>query len=147
MSAGLEVWGRLKRRPGLRPAGVVCSDVAPALSRPARPRYPLASWSRVALPALAATVVVLVALASVDPSVLGLLPVLALALVLALRRYPGEGTLLALARRRRHEPPRGISSALRRVRCWTGPAVPRGGLLLACSLANRPPPGAPFPAP
>lgn len=99
-----------------------------------------------ALPALAATVVVLVALASIDPSVLGLLPVLALALVLALRRYPGEGALLALARRRRHEAARGISPTLRRVRCWTGPAVPRGGLLLACSLANRPPPGAPFPA-
>ncbi len=98
-----------------------------------------------ALPALGATVVLLVALASIDPSVLCVLPALVLALALALRRYPGEGALLALARRRRQEPPRGISSTLRRVRCWTGPAVPRGGLLLARSLATRPPP-LPLPA-
>ena len=97
----------------------------------------------VALPALAAAVVRARG-ARVDRPErrCALLPALALALLLALRRYPGERTLLALA------PPasRGLlaeRSALERARCrLRGPAVPRGGLLLACSLANRPPPGA-----
>jgi len=94
----------------------------------------------VALPALAATVVLLVAIASIDPSVLSVLPALALALVLALRRYPGEKTLLALSRSCRRDRRRRTSARLSRPRCWIGPSVPRGGLLLACSLADRPPP-------
>ncbi len=79
------------------------------------------------------------AIASVDLSVLGVLPALALALLLALRRYPGERTLVAL-RRAREGARRGASPTLTGPRLWRGPAVPRGGLLLACSLANRPPP-------
>lgn len=94
-----------------------------------------------ALPALGASVALLVALASIDPSVLCVLPALALALLLALRRYPGERTLVAL-RRAREGLPRWASPTLTGPRLWCGRAVPRGGLLLACSLANRPPPSA-----
>ncbi len=128
-----------------RRPGVVCSDVAPARLRPARPRSPLSCWGRVALPALAATAVVLAALASLDPGVLCVLPALALALLLALRRYPGERTLAAL-RRSREGAPQPRACAPRSPLRWSGPSVPRGGLLLACSLANRPPPGALLPA-
>ncbi len=69
-----------------------------------------------------------------------LLPPVLLLLALLLRRYPGERTLLRLRARRfdrpahharaatapRHEPPRAL--------------VPRGGQLIASSLAVRPPP-------
>jgi hypothetical protein len=95
----------------------------------------------VALPALGTTIVLFVAITSVDPSALGVLPALALVLLLALRRYPGELTLVALCRAR-EGPRRGASPTLTGPRLRRGPAVPRGGLLLACSLANRPPPGA-----
>ncbi len=57
-----------------------------------------------ALPALALVAVLLAAIVSIDPSVLCILPALALALLLSLRRYPGERVLVALARSRRHEP-------------------------------------------
>jgi hypothetical protein len=68
-----------------------------------------------------------------------LLPALTLALVLLARRYPGERALLAL---------RGERRAVRRRRAplrvpTPRPAVlilARGGLLLARSLAVRPPP-------
>ena len=70
-------------------------------------------------------------------------PALALALLLALRRYPGERRLTAIAARRRGVLPR----APRRVR---GRALrqrvamrPRGGVLIALSLATRPPPALP----
>jgi len=96
----------------------------------------------VARAALAAALPLLVALASIDPSALCVLPALALALVLALRRYPGERTLLALSRWHRPGPRRKLAPALRRPRRWLGPTFPRGGLLLACSLADRPPPPA-----
>jgi hypothetical protein len=68
-----------------------------------------------------------------------LAPPLMLLLLLAARRYPGERALLALMatapRGRRHARevrarPRGSVRAL----------VPRGGALIACSLAVRPPP-------
>jgi hypothetical protein len=67
-----------------------------------------------------------------------LLPAVLLVGVLAARRYPGERTLLSLispARRRRarcvaQAPPRRASHAL----------LPRGGRLLGCALAVRPPP-------
>ncbi len=91
---------------------------------------------------LGAAGVLLVALASIDPSVLCVLPALALALLLALRRYPGETALMALAGRDRSELSRRATSALTRSRRWGGPMLPRGGLLLACSLATRPPPAA-----
>jgi hypothetical protein len=71
-----------------------------------------------------------------------LLPALALALTLFARRYPGERRLFALRRRRpRVRWPRPRSSISIRAR------VPlravRGGLLLARSLAVRPPPALP----
>jgi len=124
----------------LRAVRVVFSDVALQPTRPVRSGSSLARWGRVALPALAAGVALLVALASIDPSILSVLPAFGLALVLALRRYPGEGTLLALTGHPFREPRRGSPSRPRSPRRWTGPAVPRGGLLLACSLADRPPP-------
>jgi hypothetical protein len=73
-----------------------------------------------------------------DAGALCLLPALALALPLFVRRYPGEGLLTALAAPRcsrrlrapRPAPPRGL--LLR--------AAPRGGQLIARFLAVRPPP-------
>jgi len=90
--------------------------------------------------ALGSTAVALVALASIDPSILCVLPALSLVLLLALRRYPGENALVALAARRSPGPARRIRAGLRLSGRWAGPAIPRGGLLLACSLADRPPP-------
>jgi hypothetical protein len=69
-----------------------------------------------------------------------LLPVLSLALSLALRRYPGERVVLALAargRRRRRRPARGTAN---RPALAPRALVPRGGLLIGASLAVRPPP-------
>jgi hypothetical protein len=68
-----------------------------------------------------------------------MLPPLLLLAVLVLCRYPGERTLLALMRPRRRTRLRADARALapgRRPRAMT----PRGGDLLACSLAVRPPP-------
>jgi hypothetical protein len=70
-----------------------------------------------------------------------LLPVLLMLTALALRRYPGEAVLVALIQRG--------SRCSRRRRASRRPAghprgphalVPRGGALLGCSLAVRPPP-------
>jgi hypothetical protein len=71
-------------------------------------------------------------------AVLCLLPAVALAIPLLARRYPGERVLLAL---RRAEParwprPRSTMPARRRVVLL---AV-RGGRLIGCFLAVRPPP-------
>ena len=73
---------------------------------------------------------------------LHLLPALALAAPLILRRYPGERRLLALIAGR-SKPRRRASS---RVTATARPRalVPRGGLLIACSLAVRPPPRLPI---
>jgi hypothetical protein len=69
-----------------------------------------------------------------------LLPALTLALVLLARRYPGERTLLALRRR----PPRVRWPRPRSNAPLAPPVVvlliARGGLLIARSLAVRPPP-------
>jgi len=67
-----------------------------------------------------------------------LAPLAALLAVLAARRYPGERRLAALVRRRDRRPsraPRRLASPRRRL---VAPA--RGGRLLACALATRPPP-------
>jgi hypothetical protein len=71
-----------------------------------------------------------------------LLPVLLLLLVLALRRYPGERTLVALASRGRthHWSSRTARGAARRPKLAPRARVPRGGLLIAAALAVRPPP-------
>jgi hypothetical protein len=65
------------------------------------------------------------------------IPLVLLGLLL-LRRYPGERQLLALrSRRRARRRPQTESAPLRPARPgW----LPRGGLLIACSLAVRPPP-------
>jgi len=71
-------------------------------------------------------------------AVLCLLPVLVLALPLLARRYPGERILVALrSEKRQHWPrPRASIPTQRRIAAMT----PRGGLLLGCGLAVRPPP-------
>jgi hypothetical protein len=69
-----------------------------------------------------------------------LLPALLLGLTLLARRYPGERLLLAAHTARRAHWPHPRSSARRRPR--PRPALARGGLLLAHSLAVRPPPRA-----
>jgi hypothetical protein len=81
-------------------------------------------------------------LAAVLSGLLYLLPALTLALVLFTRRYPGERSLLALRHRRppaRWPRPSATAPAGRRVSL----AAVRGGLLIACSLAVRPPPAQP----
>lgn len=68
-----------------------------------------------------------------------LLPALALLALLALRRYPGERALLAAIERRRpvrRPRPCGARSLHPRPRA----RLPRGGGLIASSLAVRPPP-------
>ncbi|HEY4427793.1 MAG TPA: hypothetical protein VGN08_06285 [Solirubrobacteraceae bacterium] len=80
------------------------------------------------------------ALAWIDPAALCALPALVLPLLFVLRRYPGERVLrvLSAARRRRWERPRASVPGAARL----GKVLPRGGLLLARSLAVRPPPAA-----
>ncbi len=75
-------------------------------------------------------------------TLLCLLPLLAAIVPLLARRYPGERTLLALRRRERAPLPR---PARRLAAARPGVAtVARGGLLIARSLAVRPPPPAPL---
>jgi len=94
---------------------------------------------------VSALVVILVGVAAhgtpagLGGALLYLLPPLLLLLALAMRSYPGERALLALMahnhRRRRHARTEGATPRLRpRV------VVPRGGRLIAFSLAVRPPP-------
>lgn len=70
-----------------------------------------------------------------------LIPALALFAVLVCRRYPGERALLAvIARRRdRRRRPRLLSTV---ARIFPAVLLPRGGRLLGCALAVRPPPAA-----
>jgi hypothetical protein len=69
--------------------------------------------------------------------VLYLLPALLLAVVLLLRRYPGERLLRALVARRAH---RARIGARRLVMRGIELPVPQGGRLIAVSLAGRAPP-------
>jgi hypothetical protein len=69
-----------------------------------------------------------------------LLPPLLLLLALVARRYPGERALLALIGAHRQKRRRAAVAAARPVRPRA--TVPRGGLLIASSLAFRPPPAA-----
>ena len=71
-------------------------------------------------------------------ALLFLLPSFLLAAALFLRRYPGSRRLVALALSRRTQRTRRQLPAT-----WRGrprARVPRGGLLIASSLAVRPPP-------
>lgn len=91
-----------------------------------------------ALLALAAVALGIVTLAGVDPNVLCLLPALALAAPLLLRRYPGERVLAGLRASRRLRWPRPRSSVPLAARMFA--VAVHGGLLIARSLAVRPPP-------
>lgn len=75
------------------------------------------------------------------PGVIALLylfPALGLIFLLLLRRYPGERTLLRLGRSAR--PERSTAAPVPATRRATYRLLPRGGLLIASSLAVRPPP-------
>ena len=82
-------------------------------------------------------VVMALALAWIDRGALCALPAIALALLLAARRYPGEHIIAALSgyrgRRKRSCPSAPVAVQRELV-------APRGGLLLGRSLAVRPPP-------
>jgi hypothetical protein len=100
-----------------------------------------ATQRRTALIALGAVIVVVGLIAGAGEGVLMLAPALLLAAVLGTGRYVGED---AIARVRRAAPPRrrvaraaALVPASHRV---TRRITPRGGLLLAASLATRPPP-------
>ena len=69
-----------------------------------------------------------------------LLPPFLLLIALASRRYPGERVLLGLIARRTRPRRRCLTLASPRLRPRC--AVPRGGRLIASSLAVRPPPAA-----
>jgi hypothetical protein len=71
-------------------------------------------------------------------ALLYLLPALLLLVLLIARRYPGQRQLVALARKKREAWPRRPGLAPRPPRVAT--TLPRGGLLIACSIAVRPPP-------
>lgn len=70
--------------------------------------------------------------------ILFLLPALLLAMVLFARRYPGERMLVGARNARHTRWPRARSSMPRAPRAFT--VAPHGGLLIARSLAVRPPP-------
>ncbi len=81
-----------------------------------------------------------VAAAAGDTGVLALVPALLVALAVCRRRYPGAQLLLAMrTRNARASRERGLAPIRSAGRTFF--AAPRGGLLLARSLANRPPPG------
>jgi hypothetical protein len=67
-----------------------------------------------------------------------LLPPLVLLVALLRRRYPGERALLGLIRARRAGRREPVTSPTARGPCRG--MMPRGGRLIACSLAVRPPP-------
>jgi hypothetical protein len=73
-----------------------------------------------------------------EPGLLYLAPALLLLLVLSLGRYPGERMLIRAARALRRGP--GSANSEPRVRRIALLAFPRGGKLLAMSLAGRAPP-------
>jgi hypothetical protein len=102
-----------------------------------RDRSTLALAALVAAVALLATSSVLSGFAGAP---LYLIPPLLLLSAVAMRRYPGERTLLALIARARRAPIRARAGRLL-PRARLRALLPRGGRLLACSLAVRPPPG------
>jgi hypothetical protein len=69
-----------------------------------------------------------------------LAPAALLAIPLAVRRYPGERVLLALAGARRTRRRRSADPALRHCRSAPRAMLARGGTLLGFGLAVRPPP-------
>jgi hypothetical protein len=106
----------------------------PSLTRRSASR--LAVIAAALLAALAA-----IAMPGVAEGLAFLLPAVVLLVVLVVRRYPGERVLSRLRERRVH-----VAPAVRRVAAHAGRAarsrvrMPRGGRLIAASLAVRPPP-------
>jgi hypothetical protein len=94
----------------------------------------------VVIAAAAALILAAAALVVTDSSALGAGPALVLLAVLALRCYPGERVLAVLMARRGRQRARARTSS--RLPPSADIAPPRGGLLLARSLAVRPPPAA-----
>jgi hypothetical protein len=104
-----------------------------------------------ALAVLAPAVLLLAAALGAGGDVLLALPTVLCAVPLLLGRYVGEQRLERLARavraRRRRRAPRDRRADLELGRRRPAALVPRGGALIAASLAVRPPPpGAPIPA-
>jgi hypothetical protein len=97
-----------------------------------------ASGQTLALLAVAGLALAALALAGIDTGALCLLPALALALPLAMRRYPGERVLASVSGVRRSRWLRTRSITPRGERCFA--VAPHGGLLIARALAVRPPP-------
>lgn len=98
------------------------------------------SPSRLLVAAAFAAAVALSVRIGVDAdALLCLAPALVLMAALLARRYPGERLLISLAADRRPRRTR-ISASPRRPRAFGFARVPRGGLLLGCALAVRPPP-------
>jgi len=88
--------------------------------------------------AIGALALAMVGLVTRDANALCLLPALALAVPLLLRRYPGERILASLSSTPRSRWPRPRLSVPRGARRFA--VAPHGGLLIACALAVRPPP-------
>lgn len=102
-------------------------------------RGPVKPSSRRLMFALAGAGALLLAAAAIaagDANALCLAPALALGALLTLQRYPGERILARQVTRRRLPRPRRRAPLVRAVETVS----PRGGLLLARSLAVRPPP-------
>ena len=81
---------------------------------------------------------VVLVLTGIDAGALCLLPAIALAVPLAMRRYPGERMLASLSGAQRSRWPRARSATPHGERGFAVAA--HGGLLIARSLAVRPPP-------
>jgi hypothetical protein len=88
--------------------------------------------------ALATSSLGVLAFARIDQNVLCLLPALALAVPLLMRRFPGERMLAVRVGERDTLRPRPRSSSSYTGRAFT--IAPHGGLLIGCALAVRPPP-------
>jgi hypothetical protein len=93
----------------------------------------------VGLVAVSGLALSIAAFVGVDPNALCLLPALALAVPLLMRRYPGERILTGTPAARGTRTPRPRASAPRLDRVFT--VIARGGELIGRSLAVRPPPG------
>jgi hypothetical protein len=79
-------------------------------------------------------------MAQLLPALAYLAPALTILAVLALRRYPGERVLVATLERRRDRPRRARAPRGAARRRAPRALVARGGLLIGCALAVRPPP-------
>ena len=100
-----------------------------------RPHHALRTTLGVA--ALVAIWLVGLHIGGLETGLLFLAPAFVLLVPLLAGRYPGESALAPLLRRPRRAIVRVLHVARRQVRL-----VPRGGLLVGCSLAGRAPPAA-----